>query len=102
KVDGSTFPLEGSMSSLLEHGAAIHTIILRDVTARYQDQQKLSRSHEQLRQLSAMLQTIREEERTHIARELHDDLGQLLASLRMDMALLQQQGGERPATQRLM
>jgi signal transduction histidine kinase len=45
-------------------------------------QQKLARSHNQLRQLSAALQTIREEERAHIARELHDDLGQLMASLR--------------------
>jgi signal transduction histidine kinase len=53
-------------------------------------QEKLTRSHDQLRQLSAALQTIREEERTHIARELHDDLGQILASLRMDLTLLQQ------------
>ena len=50
--------------------------------------QKLARSHDQLRQLSSALQSIREEERTHIARELHDDLGQLLASLRMDLTLL--------------
>jgi PAS domain S-box-containing protein len=99
---GTNFPLEGSMSSMLEHGKAIHTIILRDVTERQQVQERLSRSHEQLRQLSATLQTIREEERTHIARELHDDLGQLLASLRMDLALLQQNGLDGPAAGRLM
>lgn len=52
-------------------------------------------SYEQLRDLSTALQAIREEERTHIARELHDDLGQLLATLRVDLSLLQQQG---PAT----
>ncbi len=102
KSGGDNFPLEGSMSSMLEHGKAIHTIILRDVTERQQVQEKLSRSHEQLRQLSATLQTIREEERTHIARELHDDLGQLLASLRMDLALLQQNGIDGPASRRLM
>jgi signal transduction histidine kinase len=90
------------MSSMLEHGKAIHTIILRDVTERQQVQERLSRSHAQLRQLSATLQTIREEERTHIARELHDDLGQLLASLRMDLALLQQNGLNGPAAGRLM
>jgi PAS domain S-box-containing protein len=99
---GNNFPLEGSMSSMLEHGKAIHTIILRDVTERQQVQERLSRSHAQLRQLSATLQTIREEERTHIARELHDDLGQLLASLRMDLALLQQNGLNGPAAGRLM
>ncbi|WP_377703890.1 sensor histidine kinase [Pseudoduganella sp. UC29_71] len=48
-------------------------------------------SYEQLRDLSAALQTIREDERAHIARELHDDLGQLLATLRVDLSLLQQQ-----------
>ncbi|HEX8606640.1 MAG TPA: sensor histidine kinase [Pseudoduganella sp.] len=37
------------------------------------------------------LENIREEERAHIARELHDDLGQLLATLRVDMSLLLQQ-----------
>ena len=47
-------------------------------------------SHAQLRQLSAALQTIREHERTHIARELHDDTAQLLTLLRMDLALLMQ------------
>ncbi len=102
KASGANFPLEGSMSSMVEHGKPIHTIILRDVTERQQVQEKLSRSHEQLRQLSATLQTIREEERTHIARELHDDLGQLLASLRMDLALLQQNGMDGPASARLM
>ncbi|MES2152834.1 MAG: PAS domain-containing sensor histidine kinase [Pseudomonadota bacterium] len=89
RADGETFPLEGSISSVLEGSKPIHTIILRDVTERQQVQEKLARSHAQLRQLSAALQTIREEERSHIARELHDDLGQLLASLRMDLTLLQ-------------
>ncbi|WP_307732211.1 sensor histidine kinase [Massilia sp. MB5] len=48
------------------------------------------------------LEAIREEERAHIARELHDDLGQLLAALRVDMDLLQQQDAREPgARQRL-
>ena len=86
--DGSTFPIEGSTSTVLEDGRAIHTIILRDISGRQEVQEKLTRSHTQLRQLSSALQTIREQERTHIARELHDDLGQLLATLRMDLTLL--------------
>ena len=91
RAGGGVFPLEGSVSTVREEdGQPIHTIILRDVSGRHQVQEKLARSHAQLRQLSAALQTIREEERTHIARELHDDLGQLLAALRMDLALLQQ------------
>jgi PAS domain S-box-containing protein len=87
--DGQRFPIEGSISRANE-GTPWYTVIMRDVSERKRVQEKLSRSNDQLRQLSAALQTIREEERTHIARELHDDLGQILASLRMDLTLLQQ------------
>jgi PAS domain S-box-containing protein len=90
RADGTSFPLEGSVSTMHEGDATLTTIILRDVSARHLVQDKLARSHAALRQLSAALQTVREEERTHIARELHDDLGQLLASLRMDLTWLQQ------------
>lgn len=93
RADGQHFPLEGSISSLEQSGkplyTTLYTIILRDVTERTQVQEQLKQSYSQLRELSAALQTIREEERKHIARELHDDLGQLLATLRVDLALLQ-------------
>jgi PAS domain S-box-containing protein len=92
RADGGRFPIEGSISRANE-GAPFYTVIMRDVSERTRVQEKLTRSHDQLRQLSAALQTIREEERTHIARELHDDLGQILASLRMDLTLLQQAVG---------
>ena len=101
RAGGEPFPLEGSVSTVMEGEAPIHTIIVRDVTSRHQVQDKLTRSHAQLRELSAALQTIREEERTHIARELHDDLGQLLAALRMDLALLQKRETG-PASARLI
>jgi len=88
RSDGTLFPIEGSISSVDHGGWPIYTVILRDASARLLVDQKLARSHDQLRQLSSALQSIREEERTHIARELHDDLGQLLASLGMDLTLL--------------
>ena len=88
RANGHLFPIEGSISPVQHDGREIYTVILRDVSERHLVQQTLARSHDQLRQLSSALQTIREEERTHIARELHDDLGQLLASLRMDLTLL--------------
>jgi PAS domain S-box-containing protein len=91
RADGQRFPIEGSLSRANDD-APYYTVIMRDVSERQRVQEKLTRSHDQLRQLSAALQTIREEERTHIARELHDDLGQMLASLRMDLTLLQQNG----------
>lgn len=88
RAGGQLFPVEGSISGVEHEGRPVFTVILRDVSERHLVQQKLARSHDQLRQLSSALQSIREEERTHIARELHDDLGQLLASLRMDLTLL--------------
>jgi PAS domain S-box-containing protein len=101
RADGQRFPIEGSISRANE-GAPFYTVIMRDVSERKRVQDKLTRSHDQLRQLSAALQTIREEERTHIARELHDDLGQILASLRMDLTLLQQEDGTSADSLRLM
>jgi signal transduction histidine kinase len=49
-------------------------------------QEQLRESHEQLRALSVYLQSIREEERTRIAREVHDELGQALTSCKLDLA----------------
>jgi PAS domain S-box-containing protein len=102
RASGQLFPLDGSIASTDRDGKTLYTIVLRDVSDRHMVQQKLARSHNQLRQLSGALQTIREEERTHIARELHDDLGQLLASLRMDLTLLQKADGSTPGSLRLM
>jgi PAS domain S-box-containing protein len=101
RANGQSFPIEGSISRA-NGDAPYYTVIMRDVSDRQRVQEKLSRSHDQLRQLSAALQTIREEERTHIARELHDDLGQILASLRMDLNLLQQTAGTPSDSVRLM
>src|SRR5471032_2553688 len=102
KASGAYFPLEGSTSTQAEDGHQITTIILRDITERLQVQRQLQQSYSQLRELSAALQTIREEERAHISRELHDDLGQLLATLRMDLSLLRQQPPDSPATPGLL
>ena len=99
---GERFAIEGSIGDTLQDGRTLYTIILRDVSERQRVQHKLARSHDQLRQLSSALQTIREEERTHISRELHDDLGQLLASLRMDLTLLNDACGGTPQALRLI
>jgi len=49
-------------------------------------QEQLRESHEQLRALSVYLQSVREEERTRIAREVHDELGQALTSCKLDLS----------------
>ncbi|MCO4881227.1 PAS domain-containing sensor histidine kinase, partial [Paraburkholderia caribensis] len=61
---------------------------LNDITGRKQVEQALVESREQQRQLSAYMEAIREEERKRIAMEIHDELGQLLTALKMDVSLL--------------
>ncbi|MFZ6755715.1 MASE3 domain-containing protein [Undibacterium sp. Ji50W] len=89
KANGEEFPIEASISSQVEVGRRYYTVIFRDISERKVAKEKMALYHDELTQLSATLQSIREEERKHIARELHDDLGQLLAALRMDLSLLQ-------------
>ncbi|MBA4313141.1 MAG: hypothetical protein C0417_10990 [Chlorobiaceae bacterium] len=53
-----------------------------------ENQKMIEESRDQLRTLAIHLQSVREEERTRIAREIHDELGQLLTVMKMDIALL--------------
>jgi signal transduction histidine kinase len=55
---------------------------------RRQGEEALRRSQEELRSLSAHLESVREEERTRLAREIHDELGQALTALKMDLSWL--------------
>ena len=55
--------------------------------AKHLAETEMQELNEQLRSLAAYLQNVREEEQTRIAREIHDELGQLLTTLKMDIAL---------------
>lgn len=58
----------------------------QDRIAHRRAEEQLRESHEQLRALSVYLQSVREEERTRIAREVHDELGQALTGCKLDIA----------------
>ena len=67
--------------------------VFRDITERLIFEEELRKSQEQMRELAAHVELVREEERTGIARELHDELGQLLTALKMDITWLATHAG---------
>jgi PAS domain S-box-containing protein len=89
RADGTEFPIEASISHATVAGQRLFTVILRDITARLAANAEIERSHAQLRSLTTTMHEVREAERTRIARELHDELGQALTALKMDVDLLQ-------------
>jgi two-component system sensor histidine kinase UhpB len=82
--DGTTVPTDLRFSRFELHG---HNLLLlfRNIARRRQAEKQLRDSREQLRALAARLQAVREEERTRVAREIHDELGQMLTAIKMDL-----------------
>jgi PAS domain S-box-containing protein len=77
-----------------EHGRPYVVGIGRDVTEWREAQRSLAESREQLRALAARIQGVREEEKARIARDLHDELGQLVTGLKMDLRWIERRIGE--------
>ena len=88
RFDGEIRFVEVAVSVFVDAGKHAFQEIMRDVTDRHLASEELERSHSELRQLSVALETAQEEVRMRIARELHDDLGQHLTVLKMDMSSL--------------
>jgi signal transduction histidine kinase len=88
RASGEEFPIDASISQIEGSGKKLFTVIVRDVSARKAAEDALRRSHQELREMSAVMNEVREAERTRIARELHDELGQLLTAVKMDIAWL--------------
>ena len=67
--------------------------LVDDITEQKKTERKLKESRNQLRSLAERLQLIREEERATVAREIHDDLGQTLTALKMDISWMKKNSG---------
>lgn len=115
RADGSPFSAEYSSYPILDGGeveGAVVTFV--DITERKRAEDLLRLAHEeleqrvaartaelssaleQLRDLSAHVETVRENERTRIARDVHDELGSLLVALKMDVNWLEKRVADRP------
>jgi PAS domain S-box-containing protein len=96
RKDGAEFPIELAVGTWETDRGRFYSGVIRDITRRKHDEEMLHRSNEDLRELSARIEAIQEEERTSIARELHDELGQALTVLRLDIAWLEKRVQEKP------
>jgi PAS domain S-box-containing protein len=115
RADGSPFSAEYSSYPILDGGGVQGAVVtFVDITERRQaedllhraraelEQRVASRTAElsnalgQLRELSAHLDTVREDERTRIARDIHDELGSLLIALKMDVEWVGKRVEDRP------
>ncbi|HSY62691.1 MAG TPA: PAS domain S-box protein [Cytophaga sp.] len=108
RKDGSVFWADVSLTALYDQNGTINGFAkvtrdftekkrIQDALANFNDElstqvkkktKEIKETTEQLRQLSAHLQKAREEERKYIAREIHDELGQMVTGLKMDIVWL--------------
>jgi PAS domain S-box-containing protein len=86
--DKKLFPTEISSHIFKYEGKFTVLSIARDITERKQAEEQLKFTSSVLRNLASHLQSIREEERGMIAREIHDELGQVLTVLKIQITLL--------------
>jgi PAS domain S-box-containing protein len=98
-LDGRPITIEGDYICLYDSEDRFigHFGIQRDITDRKHAENEILRSRQELRDLTARLQLVREEERTALAREVHDELGQALTGLKIDLAWLKARVADRPA-----
>ncbi len=99
RKDGGIFTALVNATAIYDasgHYAMSRSSIL-DITARKQAEDKLKESRQLLRDLVDKSESLREEERKRISLEVHDELGQILTALRMDVALINLRFGEHNA-----
>lgn len=96
-ADGHEVPCELRVVLLPSAGRSVFRASMIDITERKRAEEALLASRDEARRLAGRLLSAQEEERRRLARELHDDYAQRLASLAMDVAMLEREGGKLPA-----
>jgi two-component system sensor histidine kinase UhpB len=94
-ADKSAVYVDYIVAAMLDNGRIEGAVVIfSDVSRLREKQELLARSEQRLRRLNHYQERVREQERSHIAREVHDELGQLLTALRMDTAMLNLKYGD--------
>jgi PAS domain S-box-containing protein len=91
RKDGTTFPVEISLRRLEVEGEKLFQEIIRDITERKQTEEMLKKSERNLRHLASQLLRAQEDERKRLSRELHDELGHSLLTLKLQIESVQEQ-----------
>ncbi|MCG8605657.1 PAS domain S-box protein [bacterium] len=88
RKDGTVFPVEIDITAIngKDGKPRFHVANVHDITQRKLAEEEVARSREALQNLTTHLQSVREKERKHIAREIHDEFGQVLTILHIDLA----------------
>ena len=88
RKDGSVFDVEVCATGVRIGGEQFLFCVTRDITERAQAAKELEEANRQLRILSRQLFQIQEEERRHLARELHDEIGQTLTAAMINLKII--------------
>lgn len=97
RLDGRPFTADVLLTRMKLGDDVFLQATVRDITERKCMENELEESRQLLRDLADKVEMLREEERKCIAREVHDELGQILTALRMDVALINLRFGEHNA-----
>lgn len=98
RPDGQFRQVEIATAALPDHGATVMQMVIIDVSESRAQAQEQSQHRQELRRLAASVVEAREEERRRIARELHDELGQRLTALKLELASLRSEDAGGPDT----
>jgi PAS domain S-box-containing protein len=103
RKDNTYIDIEIYVQDTMYNGKKVRLILAKDVTEQLKAEDKLRSSYEEVRRLASHLREIREEERTNMSREIHDQLGQQLTVMKMDISWLHKKmlGAERPIQNRM-